>query len=86
MSGWMANIERKDDFMPDTVLALLKKQGIEATYEYPGYFGVGDLSFGTVNGMWGWNDSFGHSGESNISGDETRPDVIAAYIASVANV
>lgn len=43
------------DVMKEVCRLLDEKFGIAATFEYPGYIAVGDVSFGTENPKWGFS-------------------------------
>ena len=71
------------DFNTDVVIEL-RKAGILASVEYPGYISCpGGLSFGTANGTWGWSDEFGNGGESAISGQTLD---VAAVVDFIKNL
>ena len=70
------------DLLTDVVIEL-RKDDILASVEYPGYIAVGELSFGTVNGNWGWNDNDGNGGDSDISGESEDVAAVVTYITNV---
>lgn len=70
----------QDEINLKVIALLMTKYHITATYEYPGYIAVGQLSFGTANGPWGWNDQEGNGGEFEIPGDSEDLEALAKAI------
>jgi len=67
------------------VVTQLRAAGFGATYEYPGYIALGERSYGTANGNWGWSDEDGNGAETDLPGNCAQPDLIVAQIIKIEN-
>ena len=72
----------------EQVTAEINSRGLQATLEYPGFILCDGIAFGTANGVWGWDNSWlvspdSESGEFTIQGDSTDVQAIADAIVSL---
>lgn len=72
------------NILNEVVRQLIEKGFTTAFVAYPGYVSVSDVSFGTANGVWGWDAVGGEFGNSStIPGSSEDVAAIVAWIVEV---